>query len=67
MEGGPSAICGRAEVMEMKEALVDRLGNMDYSFAVSKYLHEELQVNQCVLKCGGGVIELLIAFKSFHM
>lgn len=46
----PSATGGRSDVMSKKTALVYHVGNMEYRFAVSKYLLDELFVNLCVLQ-----------------
>lgn len=64
MIGAPSATGGRAKGIETKETVADRLRHTEYKFSVTKYLHEEIEVNRCVLKSGGDVIELLFEFET---
>lgn len=55
---------GGAVFMNKNANIVDRLGNAEYGYAVVKLLHEELLVTLCVLKCGGGITELLTAMEA---
>lgn len=54
------AISGQTDAMSKKALLVESLGNVEYRFSVSNYLLHDLPVNQCVLKCSVGVVELLL-------
>lgn len=54
---------GRDEAMEEKLTLVDSFGKTDYCFAVSKYLHDELEVNLRLLKFDRGLLGRLISFQ----
>lgn len=41
----PSATSGCADSMSKKAVFVDRLGNVEYSFAVSNHLSDEMEVS----------------------
>lgn len=59
----PSATGDHAASIEMKAVLVDLLRNVAYSFAVRKYIPDELKVNKSALRCAEDVVELLPALE----
>lgn len=61
---GPRANSAHDDEMSKKVVLVDRLDNVEYTYAGSQYLFEELEVNCCVLKYSYGVLEMIVASKA---
>lgn len=53
-----------AGLMNRKVNLVDRISNGEYIYEVVNLLKLDLLVNRCVLKCGGGILELLTAMEA---
>lgn len=50
---GPAGVTGK------KVNLVAWLCNIEYGFAVTNYLEDEMTMSQCVLNCNGGMIWML--------
>lgn len=55
---------GRAGFRKKEANLLKRICNAEYGYDVVKLLHKELKVNRCVLKCGGGIIELFTEMET---
>lgn len=62
--GVQSSISGCTDAMMEKGVLVGCVGNVEYRFALYKYVCDEVEVKCCVLKCSCGVVEMLVALNA---